>query len=300
MTTTYAYYPGCSLHSTAAEYDMSFRAVCDVLEVDLREVKGWICCGTSPAHSTSRLLSHALPMKNLSLAEQMGLTEVTAPCAACFARLRTSLYEAKRDPELHRQLQAVVDGPIPELVSVIHPLEILGALGPEIAEATTHDLSELAVVCYYGCLLTRPPKVMQFDECETPSSMDRLLGFLGIRTLDWSCKTDCCGGALAMTETDIMLKLTHDILEEARGVGADAIAVACPLCQANLDARQAEVEERYETRYGLPVLYFTQLMGLAFGISPKRLGLHKHLVGVDAVLESVAPVTEPARGAAYG
>jgi heterodisulfide reductase subunit B len=300
MTATYAYYPGCSLHSTAAEYDMSFRAVCDVLRVDLQEVKGWICCGTSPAHSTSRLLSHALPIKNLSMVEGMGLTEMTAPCAACFARLRTSLYEANRDPELHRQLQAVVDAPVPETVSVVHPLEILAELGGEIAEATTHDLSGLAVVCYYGCLLTRPPKVMQFDECEDPISMDRLLGSLGIRTLDWSCKTDCCGGALAMTETDIMLKLTHDVLEEAKAVGAEAIAVACPLCHANLDTRQAEVEDRYETRYGLPVLYFTQLMGLAFGISAKRLGLHRHLVGVDAVLGSVVPVTERVRGAAYG
>jgi heterodisulfide reductase subunit B len=128
---------------------------------------------------------------------------------------------------------------------------------------------------------------MQFDECEYPMSMDKLLRLLDIETLDWSYKTDCCGGAISATETDIVLKLTHDILEEAKAVGANAIAVACPLCHVNLDTRQAEVEQKYGSHYGLPIFYFTQLMGLAFGISPEKLGLQKHFVVADELLHSI-------------
>ncbi|KPL25431.1 MAG: hypothetical protein AMJ75_00855 [Phycisphaerae bacterium SM1_79] len=286
MTLKYAYYPGCSLHSTGAEYDVSFRAVCDIVGLEIQEVKGWICCGTSPAHCTSKLLSLALPYKNLCLVEKMGMNEVVAPCAACFARLRTAMYEAAAHPELERQLSDILDTPLPKSVNVVSPLEILSD-GIDLTSAVTRELGELKVVCYYGCLLTRPPKVMQFDECEYPMSMDRLLRSVGIATLDWSYKTDCCGGALALTETDVVLKLTRDILEEAKAVGANAVAVACPLCHANLDTRQAEIEQKYDVHYGLPIFYFTQLMGLALGTPPSQLGLHKHFVSADELLSSV-------------
>ena len=286
MTARYAYYPGCSLHSTATEYDISFRAVCEKLGIELREIEGWICCGTSPAHSTSRLLSIALPLESLRLAEKMGLTDVVAPCASCFARLKTAHHEATADAELEAKLSEIIDAPLPENVRVLHPLEIF-ADGETVAEAVTRELPGLRVACYYGCLLTRPPKVMQFDECEYPMSMDNLLRSLGIETLDWSYKTDCCGGAFSLTETDVVLKLTHDILEDAKSVGANAIAVACPLCHANLDTRQPEIEEKYEVRFGLPVFYFTQLMGLAFGIPADRLGLRKHFVGAEELLSGI-------------
>jgi heterodisulfide reductase subunit B len=280
MTAKYAYYPGCSLHSTGSEYDTSFRAVCDKLGLEIEEIKGWICCGTSPAHCTSRLLSLALPFENLCLAEKMG------PCAACFARLRTAIYEANEDAEIAGQISEALDKPLPKSVNVLSPLEIF-CDREGMAEAVTRQLSELKVVCYYGCLLTRPSKVMQFDECEYPMAMDELLRSLGITTLDWSYKTDCCGGALAMTRTDIVLKLTHDIFEEAKAVGANAIAVGCPLCQVNLDTRQAEVERQYSTQYGLPIFYFTQLMGLAFGMPPNKLGLQKHFVTTDELLPGI-------------
>lgn len=286
MTSKYAYYPGCSLHSMGAEYDISFRAVCDKLGLMIQEIAGWICCGTTPAHCTSKLLSLALPLKNLSLVEKMEMTKVVAPCAACFSRLKTAIHEATANPELEAQLSEILNGPLPKSVDTVSPLEIFSN-GLDIKSAVTMDLAELKVVCYYGCLLTRPPKVMQFDECEYPMSMDNLLRSLGIETLDWSYKTDCCGGAVSATETDIVLKLTHDIFEEAKAVGANAISVACPLCHVNLDTRQAEVEQKYGSRYGLPIFYFTQLMGLAFGISPEKLGLQKHFVEADELLHSI-------------
>ncbi len=279
----YGYYPGCSLHSTGEEYEMSLKAVCERLGIELEEVRGWICCGTSPAHSASRLLSLALPMENLRLAERMELDSVVAPCAACFARLKIAHHEASTEPELAEQLGEVLDASLPMSVKVLHPLEILSN-GVDIGSAVERELPDLKVACYYGCLLTRPPDAMQFDECEYPMSMDLCLRAAGIETLDWSRKTDCCGGALVLSETEVVLKLTRDVLEEARSVGANAIAVACPLCQATLDMRQAEIEREYDTSYGFPVLYFTQLLGLAFGIPARRLGIHKHFVAADELL----------------
>jgi heterodisulfide reductase subunit B len=286
MTANYAYYPGCSLHSTGSEFDISFRAVCEKLGIDIREIEGWICCGTSPAHSSSRLLSLALPYENLCQADKMGLKDVVAPCASCFARLRTAVYEANEDAELAAQISEALEKPLPKSMNVLSPIEIF-CDRQGLAEAVTKELRELKVACYYGCLLTRPSKIMQFDECEYPMLMDELLRSIGIETLDWSYKTECCGGALAMTRTDVVLKLTRDILEEAKTVGANAIAVSCPLCHVNLDTRQAEVEKEYGVQYNMPIFYFTQLMGLAMGIAADKLGLQKHFVSADGLLSGV-------------
>jgi heterodisulfide reductase subunit B len=285
--TKYAYYPGCSLHSTGSEYDASFRAVCEKLGIEIAEIEGWICCGTSPAHCTSRLLSLALPYENLRRARNMGLTDVVAPCAACFARLKTAVHEAGEDPKIASQISEAIAAPLPESMSVLSPLEVFGN-GVDFTGKVTRSLPDLKVVCYYGCLLTRPSKVMQFDECEYPMAMDNVLRAVGVETLDWSYKTDCCGGALAMTRTEVVLKLTHDLLEEAKTIGANAIAVACPLCHVNLDTRQAEVEQEYGTQYDIPIFYFTQLMALAFGISPEKLGLKKHFTNPDTLLTGIS------------
>lgn len=287
MAGNYAYYPGCSLHTTGSEFDISFRAVCRMLNVELQEIEGWICCGTTPAHCSSKLLSIALPIQNLCKAEKMGVNEVVAPCAACFARLRIALHETDEEGELGSKISEIVDAPLPKNVKVVHPLEIFSH-GANAADAIKEKLPQFRVACYYGCLLTRPPKVMQFDECEYPMSMDNLLGSMGITTLDWSYKTDCCGGAFSLTETDIVLKLTNDILEEAKTVGANAIAVACPLCHANLDTRQVEIEKKYNTQYDLPILYFTQIMGLTLGIPADELGIQKHFVSANELLAGIA------------
>lgn len=284
---TYAYYPGCSLHSTGSEYDVSFRAVCDGLGVKMRELEGWVCCGTSPAHCTSRLLAYTLPFQNLCLAEKMGMSEVVAPCAACFARLKGAIHAADANPELEARIQEILERPLPKSIRVLSPLEIFSN-GIDIAGAVTQKLPDLKVACYYGCLLTRPPEIMEFDDCEYPMSMDLILRSMNIITVDWSYKTDCCGGALALTETDVVLKLTRDILEEAKEVGANAVAVACPLCHANLDTRQGEIEQKYGRKYDIPIFYFTQLMGAAMGIAPEKLGIQKHFVAADKVLAGIA------------
>ncbi len=285
----YAYYPGCSLHSTAKEYDRSLRAVCEKVGIELEEVKNWICCGSSWAHPTSKLLSLALPLKNLAEIEKSGLREVIVPCAACFSRFKIAQHEIDSEPQLAAAVEGIIEHKFGDGVKVYHPLDILSNNTglSRLTELVKNNLSGLRVVCYYGCLLTRPPKSTEFDDCEYPQSMDRILEAVGVPTLDWSYKTDCCGASFALTRTEIVLKLSHDILEEAKSVGADVIAVACPMCQSNLDTRQEEIEEKYQSTYHLPILYFTQLMGLAFGIPAEELLLTSHLVDTEDVLEKV-------------
>ena len=285
----YAYYPGCSLHSTAKEYDRSLRAVCEKVGIELEEVKNWICCGSSWAHPTSKLLSLALPLKNLAEIEKSGFREVIVPCAACFSRFKIAQHEVGNEPKLAAEVEGIIEHKFKDGVKVYHPLDILSrnAELSKLTELVKNDLSGLKVVCYYGCLLVRPPKVTEFDDCEYPQSMDKILQAVGVPTLDWSYKTDCCGASFALTKTEIVIKLSRDILEGAKSVGADAIAVACPMCQANLDTRQEEIEERYQTTYHLPILYFTQLMGLAFDIPAEKLLLKSHLVDTEDLLEKV-------------
>lgn len=285
----YAYYPGCSLHSTAKEYDHSLRAVCGSLGIELVEVKNWFCCGSTPAHSVSRLLASALPLGNLAIMPKMGLEEVVVPCPSCFSRFKSALHNVGNEAGLREEIEQIIKGSWSDDVKVCHPLEIFSEesqLG-KIPGLVKLELSDLKVVCYYGCLLTRPPKVAQFDICEYPESMDRISRALGVATLDWSYKTDCCGASFALTRTDIVLKLSHEILEGAKSVGADAIVVACPLCHTNLDTRQEEIEKAYGVDYKLPILYFTQLMGISFGLSPRELLLGKHFVSAESKLEEV-------------
>ncbi|MCK4908562.1 MAG: CoB--CoM heterodisulfide reductase iron-sulfur subunit B family protein [Planctomycetes bacterium] len=277
----YAYYPGCSLHSTGAEFDVSFKAVSGKLGIELEEVPGWVCCGTSPAHASSHLLATALPIKNLALAEYAQAKEVAVPCAACYSRFKSALYDIDQDEKLKEDVKEVIGSSFQGKVKVLHPLEIFAGLPvAELKDKVKEKPVNTKVVCYYGCLLTRPPKVMQFDNVEYPMTMDQVLENVGYEVLDWSYKTDCCGATFALTETDAVLRLCEKILKDAQEVGANAIAVACPLCHANLDTRQSDINAKYNTQYNIPIYYFTQLMGLAFGFTPKELGVNKHLTEV--------------------
>jgi len=281
-----AYYPGCSLHGTAIEYDMSTRAVADKIGLELVEPNGWICCGTTPAHSTDHLLSTIMPMKSLARVEQSGQSYVTVPCPSCFIRFRAAMRDVASDPELREEVVAATEyTPSPEL-TVDHLLTtITERVGIEaVAAAVTRPLEGLKVVCYYGCVITRPPELTGAAEYEYPMTMDRLVQVLGAESLDWSYKTECCGVSLLFTQLPIVMDMSHKILDNAKDVGAQAIAVACPLCQANLDMRQRQIGERYGRTYDLPILYFTQLMGLAFGVKPVALGLDKHFVSAEPLL----------------
>lgn len=275
---TIAYYPGCSLHATGIEYNMSMHAVAEKLELTLVEPEGWICCGTSPAHSTDHFRAIALPAKNLALIEQMGYSYVTMPCAACFSRFRIAMHELEEDEELQERVEEATGYRYVGGMRVDNVLTtFVDYVGLErVAAQVTKPLEDLKVVCYYGCLLTRPPEATGEEEYEYPTSMDRLMETIGATPLDWNYKTDCCGGSLSLSQLEIALDLSRKILEDAKLVGADCIVTACPLCHANLDMRQRLISDKYGGDYNIPIFYVTQLMGVAFGAEKERLGLEKH------------------------
>jgi heterodisulfide reductase subunit B len=284
----FAYFPGCSSGSFGDDYHLSFKYVTEALGMNLVEVEDWVCCGGFSARATSRLLSMALPVLSLSHAEKAGLNQLIAPCSICVSRFKTANAELEHDRDLMKNIHEVFDYKYQGKVKVYHPLEAFLESGLEkIQERMRKKLKGLNVACYYGCLLTRPPEIARFDKAEDPQSMDSLVRALGAETIDWSFKTKCCGGLTTLSMSDVALKLSNDILRGAKEAGANAIAVGCPLCQANLDVRQRQIEETYRTRYGIPVLYFTQLMGLAFGAYPKEVGLQKLITSPLEVLGSV-------------
>lgn len=286
----YAYYPGCSLHSSAEEYDRSIRAVCNKLEVELVEIEEWVCCGATAAHNKSKLLASALPLLNLALMQKMELDEVVAPCPECFYKLKKAQHNVQFDKKLRRDVVEVIHKDCNDKARVYHPLQIFSEepLFSKLPTVVERNLSGLKIVCYYGCLVTRPPEIAQFDICEYPESMDRVLNAVGITTLDWPYKTVCCGASFALTRPDIVMKLCHSIIEGAKSVGADAIAVACPLCHANLDTRQPDIEKTYGTESKMPILYFTQLMGYSFGIPLTELLVNKHMTDAESIFEKVS------------
>lgn len=263
-----AYYPGCSLHSMAWEYDHSARLVCQSLGIVLKEIEDWSCCGTTAAHSLNHNLAVALAVRNLDIVREMGLDKVTTPCAACFNRLKTAAFELNHEGEAH------------QTAKVEHLLQLITTAfnTQELARKVSKSLNGLKIAAYYGCLLTRPARIAQFDDPEQPVAMDLLLQALGADTVKWSHKAECCGGGYAACETEIALDLGGQVLDSARQAGAEAIAVACPMCQSNLDTRQKAIAARRGQNYNLPVVYFTQLMALAFSLPANKLGFKRHLV----------------------
>ncbi len=272
------YYPGCSLESTAKEFDLSFRAICKSYGIDLVDIPDWNCCGASPAHQLSEELAFALPYRNLLKAEEGGLKTVVSPCPSCYSHLLHTHKTVGERPELGDRLTEMVGSTYQESIGSKHLLDfVFRDIGVErIRESAGKPLKELRVVSYYGCL-TRLPGV-DIDDAENPTMMDEIISALGAVPLDWSHKTECCGASLSITRTDIGLRLATEILEAAKGVKADCIAVVCPLCQSNLDMRQPDVEKKYNRSYKLPLLYLTQLIGLTLGIGFKDLGLDKLVV----------------------
>jgi heterodisulfide reductase subunit B len=283
----YAFFPGCSLESTAWDFDCSTRAVCAALGIELEDIPNWVCCGSTPAHASNGPLAVALPVLNLKKASQINCPVMTA-CASCYARLRTANYKVANDPAERRRTQRITGKAYAGEVPVHHVLDVLvNHLGTEKIEAAVKKpLTGLRVACYYGCLLTRPPEVVAFDDAEHPTAMDRLVAALGAEPVDWPYKTECCGASLSMTHVEIVSRLGYRLIRMAREAGAQCIAVACPLCQVNLDLRQADAAAAHGDLPATPVMYITQLLGLALGLSAKGLGLKALSVSAEDLLNS--------------
>jgi heterodisulfide reductase subunit B len=278
-----AYYPGCSLDATSPEYNESSKATCKALGLNLIEPRGWVCCGSSAAHRVNPDEALRLPMQNLALIEQSGFKEVTMPCAACFNRHKAALYEIRHNPQRRKVVENAIAYSYQDQVRVNSLVEtIYNHLSKEQLQArVVKPLQGLRVVCYYGCLLSRPPQVTEAENPENPTQMDEIMRGLGAEVIDWSYKTACCGASHSLSRPDIVIQLSQRLIQEARRSGADVIAVACPLCHINLDARQFQMN----LPEAMPVLFFTQLMAIALGL-PQAALLQKNLIDPRPVLLS--------------
>ena len=286
----YIYYPGCSLESAGKPYDQSLKAVFRALGIGLRELEDWNCCGATMYMSVDEALSMAISARNLALAEQAGFHDLIAPCSACYTVLLKTNRFLKESPELRaRSISYWGSGLKYSLgVKVRHPLDILvNEVGVEaISEAAKQSLAGVAFAPYYGCQIVRPER--GFDDREFPTTMDTLFERLGARAVYFPLKTRCCGGMLMTTFPDVCLQLVKDLLECAAENGAQCIVTTCPLCQVNLEAYQQQVNKKFGTSYLIPVMYFTQLLGVALGCSEKDLALDKNLIAWKAPASALA------------
>ena len=281
----YSYYPGCSLHTTAKEFDISTRVVMDALDIQLEELKDWSCCGGSVAAGVSHDVGMAMAARNVALAQKQNL-DLLASCSGCYNKSARAAKALANETEKER-----INGILSEMgisvadynIRVRNVVDVL-ANDVDIAAKIKKPLIGLKVACYYGCLLTRPADITGWDSPVFPMSMDKLAQTCGAEVVDFRSKTKCCGGPILVAKQEVAFELTKNLLDEAKSLGADCIVLACPLCSTNLELRQSDIEKKYNVSYNLPILYITELIGLALGISPRKLGINKHIVSPKSVL----------------
>jgi heterodisulfide reductase subunit B len=293
MSVKYAYYPGCSLEKTQRGYDESVREVFAALGAELIEIDDWNCCGATVYMSVKETVSLAVSARNLALAEKMNL-EILAPCSSCFTVLAKTNRVLNAVPELHRGVnEALAEGGLSYSgrTAVRHPLDVLmNDIGLDAIRATQkRDLGGLKIAPYYGCQVVRPDKT--FDDHENPVLMDRLFHALGGETVYFPMKVRCCGGMLMTTFEETALKLNRDLLASATENEADVIVTTCPLCHFNLESYQDRINKRFGTKFTMPILYFTQLLGVALGISAGKLGLDSSFIPLGQRISSLTEAT---------
>jgi heterodisulfide reductase subunit B len=283
----YTYFPGCSSSEGGAKaYNWSAQAVSKILDIELIELEDWNCCGSTPSSSVDELGSFCMSARDLALAEKRGFDLVT-PCSACYVIFNRTNSYLKEYPQLKAKVdEALAAGGLEYhgTVRVRHLLDVLANdIGYDaIKSKVKRNISGLKVAPYYGCQVVRPR--FGFDHPESPQSLDKLIASLGGEPTPFPLKTSCCGGSLIISEEALALDLIGKLLECALSNGADCLVTVCPLCQTNLDAYQSRVNNKFKTNYNLPILFFTQLMGIAFGLNSQDLGLKTNIVRVDRTL----------------
>jgi heterodisulfide reductase subunit B len=307
---TFLYYPGCSMEGSARAYQASLDVVCDVLGVRLRELDDWNCCGATEYAGISLLRSHALIGRNLALAEaargasDSSVETVVAPCSACYLNLAKTDAYLRQSPALARRVNEALGAAglhyTPGAVRVRHLLDILiDDVGLDaIAGRVTRPLSGLRVAPYLGCMLPRPDLDGRWPVREHPLSFDQLLAALGAEVVDFPLKTDCCGGHMTQISPATGFELIRRLVHEATARHADIMATVCPMCQMNVDAYQGEMNRYFRTHYTMPILFFTQLMGLAFGATASALAIGSELVASGPALARIGIEIPPAEAEA--
>jgi len=278
---SYAYYPGCSLESLGKNYHISALEVSSFFDLDLQEIDDWNCCGATAYYPVDELLAYTLSARNIAIAEQTGLKDFVAPCSACYKNAYSTNKHIKTDPDLAEHINFALEADnlkISGTMNVRHLIEVfLEDVGLDaIKEKVNSPLKDLKVAPYYGCQMIRPKKGN--ENVETPTFFEDLLSAIGATPIDFASKTRCCGGSLIITNRSAALDMVAKLLQDATYNNADVIATTCPMCNVNLEVYQRQVNHEFGTNYSIPVVYFTQLMGIALGISEKSLKIPRELL----------------------
>ncbi len=289
----YSYYPGCSLHSTGIAYDKSVRATFDAIGAELVEIDDWNCCGATAYMSVKETVASVVSARNLALAEKEGL-DIVAPCSACFTVLNKTRHFVRELPDFRKNVEACLAEAGMSCrfdLRVRHPLEVLiNDFGiRRLAEQQRRSLKGLRIACYYGCQIVRPERAVDEDP-EVPMSLDDMVNALGAEAVDYPPKVRCCGGMLVATYEEVARNLCRELCDRAREAGAHCIITTCPMCQANLELLQLGAGAN-GSRKPVPILYFTQLVGLALGCTAEQVGMQHNLIPLEFQLPRVAEVT---------
>lgn len=296
----YILYPGCSMEASARAYYDSLKAIAEPIGLNLKEIEDWNCCGATEYLGISRTPAYALIARNLALAsnESNGTRTVLAPCSACYLNLAKTDYYMREQPRLGQKVnEALAAGGLsykPGSLDIRHLLDvIINEIGLETVEKNVvKPLTGLRVAPYLGCMVPRPDYEHRWSDHEFPVELDLLLKALGADVIDYPLKTECCGGHMPQIGPETAFELIRRLIATATESQADAMIAICPMCQLNLDGYQGETNHFFGTNYHMPILFFTQLMGLAFGIDSKELGFGTELVSAQNVLDKIG-VKEP-------
>ncbi len=291
----YIFYPGCSLQRTARPYLDSMMAICDAIGIELEEIQDWNCCGATEYIAVHHLAAYALIARNLALAAQQanGTRTVTAACSACYLNLAKTDSYLRNDPALNEQVNTALAAGglqyVPGTVKIRHLLDlIINDVGLEkVKSKVVRPLSGLRVAPYYGCMIARPDREHRWDNVEHPMALDRLMKVLGAEVVDYPLKTHCCGGHMTQINLPVAYELIRQLIHGAAQYRTDVIVTLCPMCQLNLDAYQGDMNRYFHTSDQMPILYFTQLMGLAFGLEPDALGIGREFVDARPALSRI-------------
>ena len=302
----YLLYPGCSMEASARAYDVSLRAIAGPLGLHLKEIDDWNCCGATEYLGLSSIPAYALIARNLALAagDESGLRRLVAPCSACYLNLSKADHHMAEKPALGAQVNAALSAGglhyVPGTLEVRHLLEVIVYdIGlDEVAKNVVQPLGNLRLAPYLGCMVPRPDYSQRMSDHDYPVELDLLLKALGAEVVNYPLKTECCGGHMPQIGPEMGFELVRRLIACADQIEADAMVTLCPMCQLNLDAYQGQVNQFFGTHYHMPVLFFTQMMGLAFGIPAAELGFGAELVSARNVLEALGveapPETPPA------